>query len=108
MPGCCLAPLLAAAGAWTGTVTVAGLWRGAAAALLAAGGVARVLASSVPVVRHRRRHQVDRMREGTAAMTVDITGHGGVFTVRVDGEQIYDKTQAFDLDRIITAIQTRL
>ena len=36
------------------------------------------------------------------------TGHGGVFTVRVDGEQIYDKTQAFALDRIIADIHTRL
>jgi selenoprotein W-related protein len=33
------------------------------------------------------------------------TGDGGVFTIRVDGEQIYDKTQAFDLDRIISDIE---
>lgn len=36
------------------------------------------------------------------------TGHGGVFTIRVDGEQIYDKTQAFDIDQIIADIQPRL
>jgi selenoprotein W-related protein len=33
------------------------------------------------------------------------TGRGGVFTIRVEGEQIYDKTEEFDLDRIMTAIR---
>lgn len=35
------------------------------------------------------------------------TGHGGVFTIRVDGEEIYDKSQGFDLDRIIGEIESR-
>lgn len=36
------------------------------------------------------------------------TGHGGVFTIRVDDEEIYDKTQGFDLAGIIDNIETRL
>lgn len=44
---CCLPPLLAAAGVWTGAVTAAGVWVGRSAAVLAAGGVAGVLALSV-------------------------------------------------------------
>jgi selenoprotein W-related protein len=36
------------------------------------------------------------------------TGHGGVFTIRVDDKQIYDKTKAFDLSRIITDIESRI
>jgi selenoprotein W-related protein len=136
---CCLPPLLAAVGVWTGAVTAAGVWAGPAAAVAAAGIVAGVLALSVPAVR-RRRNRADR-GEGTNAMTVEIeycvpcghldraiaaqrailerfgeqvdgvrltTGHGGVFTIRVDGEQIYDRTQAFDLDRVIADIHTRL
>ncbi|MFP3915193.1 MAG: SelT/SelW/SelH family protein [Actinomycetota bacterium] len=35
------------------------------------------------------------------------TGHGGVFTIRVDGEEIYDNTQGFDLERIIEDISVR-
>ncbi|HZD23359.1 MAG TPA: Rdx family protein [Acidimicrobiia bacterium] len=35
------------------------------------------------------------------------TGHGGVFTIRVDGEQVYDKTKGFDLDQIIADIEAR-
>lgn len=35
------------------------------------------------------------------------TGHGGVFTIRVDGDQIYDKTKGFDLDQIIAEIDAR-
>lgn len=35
------------------------------------------------------------------------TGHGGVFTIRVDGEEIYDNTQGFDLDAIIAEIEHR-
>lgn len=35
------------------------------------------------------------------------TGHGGVFTIRVDGDQIFDNTKGFDLDQIITDIETR-
>jgi selenoprotein W-related protein len=33
------------------------------------------------------------------------TGQGGVFTIRLDGEQIYDKTEGFDFDRIMDAIR---
>lgn len=36
------------------------------------------------------------------------TGHGGVFTMRVDGEQIYDVTQGFDLESIIADIEERI
>ena len=36
------------------------------------------------------------------------TGHGGVFTIRVDSEQIYDKTQGYDLAGILEEIKTRL
>ena len=36
------------------------------------------------------------------------TGHGGVFTIRVDSEQIYDKTQGYDLAGILEDIKTRL
>lgn len=36
------------------------------------------------------------------------TGHGGVFTIRVDGEQIYDMTHEFNLDRIIGDIEERI
>lgn len=35
------------------------------------------------------------------------TGHGGIFTIRVDGEEIYDNTQGYDLDRIIAHIEQR-
>jgi selenoprotein W-related protein len=36
------------------------------------------------------------------------TGHGGVFTIRVNGEQIYDKTKGFDIDRILSDIEQRI
>ena len=36
------------------------------------------------------------------------TGHRGVFTIRVDSEQIYDKTQGYDLAGILDDIKTRL
>lgn len=36
------------------------------------------------------------------------TGHGGVFTIRVDDEEIYDKSRGFDLDGILTDIEARL
>jgi len=36
------------------------------------------------------------------------TGHGGVFTVRVEDQQIYDKSQGFDLDGILADIEARL
>jgi predicted Rdx family selenoprotein len=36
------------------------------------------------------------------------TGQGGVFTIRVDDKQIYDKTQGFDLDTIIADIEARV
>ena len=35
------------------------------------------------------------------------TDHGGVFTIRVDNEQIYDKTKDFDIDGIIADIEAR-
>jgi len=35
------------------------------------------------------------------------TGHGGIFTIRVDGEEIYDNSQGFDLDRIVGEIESR-
>lgn len=35
------------------------------------------------------------------------TGQGGIFTIRVDGEQIHDNTQSYDLDRIIAHIEQR-
>ena len=36
------------------------------------------------------------------------TGHGGVFTIRVDSEQIYDRTQGYDLTGILQDIEERL
>jgi len=36
------------------------------------------------------------------------TGHRGVFTIRVDDEQIYDRTKGFDIDHIITNIESRI
>lgn len=36
------------------------------------------------------------------------TGAGGVFTIRVDGEDIYDNSQAFDLNRVIGEIEARV
>ena len=36
------------------------------------------------------------------------TGRGGVFTIRVDEEQIYDKTKGFDIDGIIADIEARI
>ena len=36
------------------------------------------------------------------------TGHRGVFTIRVDDEQIYDKNQGYDLAGILDDIKTRL
>lgn len=36
------------------------------------------------------------------------TGHGGVFTIRVDDQQIYDKSRGFDLDAIIADVEARI
>ena len=36
------------------------------------------------------------------------TGHRGVFTIRVDSEQIYDKSNRYDLAGILERISTRL
>lgn len=36
------------------------------------------------------------------------TGHGGVFSISVDDEQIYDKTKSFDIDGIIADIESRI
>ncbi len=35
------------------------------------------------------------------------TGQGGIFTIRVDGEEIYDNSQDFELDQIIGEIESR-
>lgn len=35
------------------------------------------------------------------------TGQGGIFTIRVDEEEIYDNSEDFDLSRIIGEIETR-
>ncbi len=35
------------------------------------------------------------------------TGQGGIFTIRVDGEEIYDNSQGFELDKIIGEIESR-
>ena len=36
------------------------------------------------------------------------TGHGGVFTIRVDGQPIYDNSQGFDIDAIVGDIESRI
>ena len=36
------------------------------------------------------------------------TGHGGVFTIRVDDEQVYDNTTRFDIADIIDDIEARI
>ncbi|MGH8870631.1 MAG: SelT/SelW/SelH family protein [Acidimicrobiia bacterium] len=36
------------------------------------------------------------------------TGHGGVFTIRVDQEPIYERAQRFDLAGIIDEIEARI
>lgn len=36
------------------------------------------------------------------------TGHGGVFTIRVDNEKIYDKSRGFVLDDILSDVEARL
>lgn len=36
------------------------------------------------------------------------TGHGGVFTIRVGDEEIYNKTREFDLARVIDDIEARI
>lgn len=36
------------------------------------------------------------------------TGRGGVFTIRVDDEEIYDRTQSFDLGAVVDEIEARL
>lgn len=35
------------------------------------------------------------------------TGHGGIFTIRVDDEETYENTMGFDLDQIIADIEKR-
>lgn len=35
------------------------------------------------------------------------TGHGGVFTIRVDDEEIYDNSQGFELEEIVREIEAR-
>lgn len=35
------------------------------------------------------------------------TGEGGVFTIRADGEEIYDNSQAFDLDQLFADLESR-
>lgn len=36
------------------------------------------------------------------------TGQGGIFTIRVEDEEIYDNTRGFDLDEIIDEIEARV
>jgi selenoprotein W-related protein len=36
------------------------------------------------------------------------TGHSGVFTIRVDDEQIYDKHKGFDIEGIIADLEARI
>ncbi len=36
------------------------------------------------------------------------TGEAGVFTIRVNGEQIHDRSQGYDLGRIIADIEERV
>lgn len=36
------------------------------------------------------------------------TGQGGVFTIRVDDEQIYDNTRGFVLNELIADIESRI
>lgn len=36
------------------------------------------------------------------------TGEGGVFTIRADGEEIYDNSQTFDLDRLVADLESRI
>lgn len=36
------------------------------------------------------------------------TGDSGVFTIRVDGDDIYDNTQKFDINEITSTISDRL
>lgn len=37
-----------------------------------------------------------------------VTGEGGVFKIRVNGEEIFDKSQGYDEDAIIASIRGRL
>lgn len=36
------------------------------------------------------------------------TGESGVFTIRADGEEIYDKSQSLDLDRLFADLESRV
>lgn len=36
------------------------------------------------------------------------TGEGGVFTIRADGEEIYDNSQSFDRDRLFADLESRV
>lgn len=36
------------------------------------------------------------------------TGEGGVFTIRADGEEIYDNSQSFDLDQLFADLESRV
>jgi predicted Rdx family selenoprotein len=47
-------------------------------------------------------------RFGRRLAGVQLTGHVGVFTIRVDGKQIYYRTERFHLDRIVGAIEERI
>lgn len=35
------------------------------------------------------------------------TGHGGVFTIRVDDEEIYDNSRGFDIGEVLEVIEAR-
>lgn len=36
------------------------------------------------------------------------TGEGGVFTIRADGEEIYDNSQGLDPDRLFADLESRV
>jgi hypothetical protein len=48
----------------------------------------------------------DRVTDGSS--TGAAHGHGGVFTVRVDDDPIYHRSQGFDIERLLAAIEQDL
>lgn len=49
---------------------------------------------------------LERFGQGIEAVRLK-TGEGGIFTIRVDGAEIYDKSMEFDMDRLIAEIEER-
>lgn len=37
-----------------------------------------------------------------------VTGHGGIFEVRVDGDVIFDKSTEYDTDEIVEEVRARV